>query len=187
MAPEILHQEPQYNGTAADLWSIMLILYQMMHPTAQRLFRLPIAAADAAYKLFCCHPWHGLARPHATLRAVQQQLLTSQKSRSRQEQRLLQSLQHVARMSPALRTLLAHSLLAHDPAKRWTLPQVLDCDFVRHGPAVVTTTTTTTTNTTIATKLSPTTEADTTSTIVNNNNSNNNNNNTTTTTRSATA
>lgn len=122
MAPEVCYQRPSFDGVAADLWSVVLILYDSV--MGQRLYRLPVAA-DAHYYLFC-------ARGGFFLSSTVPEVATwIKKVDTNVQASMQQTLQrHERLLTDSLRTLFAHSL-CHNPAQRWTLAQVMECDFVK--------------------------------------------------------
>eukprot|EP00977_Amphora_coffeiformis_P020967 scaffold8681_cov200-Amphora_coffeaeformis.AAC.11 len=51
MDPEIFYQSPTFDGVSADLWSVLLILYEML--TVNRLYNIP-PRHDWHYRFFLC-------------------------------------------------------------------------------------------------------------------------------------
>ena len=121
LAPELLYQRPTFDGTAADVWAVVLILYIMV--TGRRLYHLP-TASDLHYVWFCLR--RGFAASPQTTKACLGKLAPTLRAK------LVPTLQRHERLflsNASLRELLAHSL-CHNPAQRWTLAQLMACDFV---------------------------------------------------------
>lgn len=128
LAPEIFRQEPSYDGVAADLWNLHLMLYEMS-TGGTRLYKFPLGT-DWNYVYFCYN--HGLREPLTDLRVLEAFVRT--KSPPPEARALLVQTATTHRQRPvALRELMSHGL-CHRQEDRWTLEQVLKSEYVRQPP-----------------------------------------------------
>jgi serine/threonine protein kinase len=126
LAPEIVATmgggaPAPFDGVAADLWSVMVILYNLH--TRQKLYDQPLSGADWAFTFWIAQgSLMSVARNEAMLddgdlpRCVRSA-----------------AAQHLSWIGTSLGDLLGHSLRA-DPRDRWSLAQVLESDYVRQTP-----------------------------------------------------
>ena len=117
MAPELV-QDEVFDGVSADLWSVMVILYNLQ--TRHKLYDHPLAT-DWSFRYFILH--QGLARER-----MNQALLHAPLADGRLRERARAHL-----WTSNVRIILGHSL-KRNPRDRWTLAQVIESDYVQQTP-----------------------------------------------------
>jgi serine/threonine protein kinase len=117
-APEILHQEPFYDGTMADLWGVVLIFLEL-HLGPQSVARADME--DQGYKPL--QTALELVDIFDNIDAVNAWLMMENFSQVDREA-ILAVCEALYNLGPALRQLFRHGL-CHDRPQRWTLEQVL--------------------------------------------------------------
>jgi serine/threonine protein kinase len=118
MAPEISHQEAFYDGTAADLWAVLMIFLEL-HLGPQPMARA--AWDDQGYTLM--QTALTLVDVYTDIDAVNAWLMEENFPQVDRDA-ILPVCQALYQLRPDLRRLVRHGL-CHDHQERWTLAQVL--------------------------------------------------------------
>lgn len=127
MSPEVFHRFP-FDGVTADLWCVMHIFYNLL--TVNVLYQRPMPA-DWSYRFFVLAG--GLTNEPMNEQAIEVlQDIAEQAADGVQQEIMNRAMAHLA-FPARVRELLKHTL-QNAPHERWTLGQVLRCDYVVHGP-----------------------------------------------------
>lgn len=129
MAPEIWHNLV-FDAVSCDLWSAMLILYAMLTNTP--LYRRPDAQLDISFRYYIVA--RGITQDpiNELIQEILGDLFNDEEPRNRDQHMLLTQAQAHLGLTPHANNLFHHFFLV-DPSQRWSLAQVMECDFVRYN------------------------------------------------------
>eukprot|EP00977_Amphora_coffeiformis_P024968 scaffold17791_cov118-Amphora_coffeaeformis.AAC.1 len=128
LAPELVCSATAFDGVAADLWSVMVILYNLQ--TRQKLYDQPLPS-DGSFRHFV---WH----QKLVSREFNEFILhaASQQKGAERSSLYRRAVAHL-NWSADVRELLGHTLRPN-VRTRWTLAQVMESNYVRNDPTTST-------------------------------------------------